>query len=345
MKAALLYGPRDLRVEEIDIPRISDDQVLIKIMACGICPTDVRVYTGDRHIIVPGPRVMGHEWVGEIVEVGKNIKNFKVGDRVAVNGKIPCGRCYYCINGLDRMCPDLFNIGRASVTPGMAEFGKASERAIFPIPENVSYIEASFAEPLSCCINAVQNCNVKFGDDVLIIGAGPMGLILMQLCKIQGARIIVSETIEERLKKAKELGSDDIINPKEVDFVKTIKDLTGGRGPDVVIVSIGNPMAEMQALEVVRKNGVVCFFGGTWPEVKLEINPNFIHYNEIKLTGASNYNYSVFPRSLKLMASKLIKLETLVSHILPLERAKEGFELVEKRIGLKVIVSPSEKYK
>jgi len=223
---------------------------------------------------------------------------------------------------------------------GHAQYSVALEKGMFPIPGNVSYVEAAFAEPVSCCINAIQNCSIHLGDDVLIVGAGPMGLINLQLSRIRGARVIVSDVIDERLEKAKELGADEIVNSASGDFTKAVRDLTGGRGADVVIVSVGNRVAEMQGLDAVRKKGTVMFFGGTWPEVRLEIDPNFFHYNEVRLTGASNFNYGVFPRALKLMSSKLIRLEPLISHRLPLNRIREGFELVERREGMKVMMLP-----
>lgn len=339
MKAALLYGPRDLRVEEVDIPEVTDDLALIKIMACGVCPTDLRTYIGTRASTTTGPRRIGHEWVGEVIEIGKNITSAKVGDRVAINNKIPCGYCYYCVNGADHLCVNLFRVGRV-VSGGYAQYGVASDKALFPIPDNVSYEEAAFAEPVSCCMNGIDNCGIKLGDDVLIVGAGPMGLLNMQLAKVKGARIIVSDIIDERLKKAKEMGADEVVNSSTGDFVKMVRDLTGGRGADVVIVAVGNKIAEAQGLSAVGKNGTIIFFGGTWPETKIEIDPNFFHYNEVKLTGSSNFNYGVFPRSLKLMGSKLIKLEPIISHRLPLDRIKEGFELVEKRGGMKVMILP-----
>jgi L-iditol 2-dehydrogenase len=345
MKKAFLYGPRDLRIEEVEIPKITKDQVLIKIKACGICPTDIRIfnrfsYSSTKSKSPIQKKGLGHEWEGEIVEVGKNITKVKIGDRVAVDDKIPCGHCYFCRNGLDRRCPEIYSRGKKYVSGGHVQYGVAIEEAIFPIPSGVSDIEAAFTEPVSCCITAVENSNVRLGDDVLIAGGGPMGLINMQLCKIRGARTIISEPIEARRKKAKELGVDEVINPLEGDFVKKVKDLTNGRGAKAVIVAVGKRIVEMQALEAVRKNGTVVFFAGTWPEVKFEINPNFFHYNEVKLTGASNFNIAVFPRALKLMGSKMINLETLVSHRVSLDDLKEGFEIVEKQKALKVMDLP-----
>ncbi|MDQ1280703.1 MAG: hypothetical protein QG670_1966 [Thermoproteota archaeon] len=339
MKAALLYGPRDLRVEVVDIPQMTDDFALIKIMACGVCPTDLRTYIGSRASTTSGPRRIGHEWVGEVIEVGKNITRVKVGDRVAINNKIPCGNCYYCTNGADHLCTNLFGAGRV-ISGGDAQYGVATDKALYQIPDNVSWEEAAFAEPVSCVMNGIDNCNIKLGDDVLIVGAGPMGLLNMQIAKLKGGRIIMSDIIDERLAKAKEMGADEVINSSTGDFTKMVKDLTGGRGADVVVVSVGNRIAETQGLSAAGKNSTVIFFGGTWPETKIEIDPNFFHYNEVKLTGSSNFNYGVFPRSLKLMSSKLIKLEPIISHRLPLDRVKEGFELVEKKGGMKVMISP-----
>jgi L-iditol 2-dehydrogenase len=334
MKAAMLYGVRDVRIEEIPVKKIETDQALIKIKACGICPTDVRSYTGLRKI-TDFPRTLGHEWVGEIVELGSDFSGFKVGDRVAPEWRAVCGYCYYCRRGIFNYCQ---NLQRNKVSGGFYGYGRAASRYMRLIPDSMSYEEAAFAEPVACCLNGNQESRIVAGDDVVIIGAGPIGLIHVQLAKHQGARVIVSELIQERLEKAKELGADDTICPLNEDPLERVKELTEGRGANAVLAAIGTPEVAKTAIEMAGICGTVNFFAGTYPPGEIQLDPNLVHYKQLVLTGSHDFTPHHFTTALKLMEHCIVKVQPIISHVMPLEEIASAFDIVAERKGLKVVI-------
>lgn len=335
MKAALLYGVGDLRVGEAPRPEITQpDDVLIRVRACGICPSDLRAYTGVRHGMRDTPYIPGHEWAGEIVAMGDAVKGFALGDRVAPSWRVVCGKCYYCTRGIYNYCENL----QRRVRGGFAQYGVAAAESLHKIPDGVSYHAASFCEPLACCINGSLYSMIGFGDDVVIVGAGPIGLMHAQLAKIQGARVIVSEFFEERLAKAKELGADELIYAGQEDPVARVKELTEGRGANVVIVAVGAPKALQQALDMAGINATVNYFAGTYPPTTIPLDPNLVHYKQIRLTGSHDYTPQHFRSAMRFVSLGMVKVEPLISHVLPLEQVKEGFDIVAGQKGLKVMV-------
>ena len=334
MKAALLYGVRDVRIEDAPVKQPDPDQALIRIRACGICPTDVRSYTGLRKVS-DFPRTLGHEWVGEIVEVGSDFHGFKVGDRVAPEWRAVCGRCYYCRRGIFNYCQ---NMERGKVRGGFYEYGVSAARYMRPIPDEMPYEEAAFAEPLACCINGNQETNITVGDDVVIIGAGPIGLLHLQLAKHQGARVIVSELIESRLEIAKELGADDTVCPAKEDAIERVKELTEGRGANAVIAAIGTPEVARIAIEMAGICGTVNFFAGTYPPGEIPLDPNVVHYKQLVLTGSHDFTPHHFTTALKLMQYGIINVKPIISHVMPLEEIASAFDIVAERKGLKVVI-------
>ena len=334
MKAALLYGVRDVRVEEVPVEPIAPDQALIKIRACGICPTDVRSFTGLRKSS-SFPRVLGHEWVGEIVEVGADFHGFKVGDRVAADWRAVCGDCYYCRKGIINYCQ---NMPREKVKGGFYEYGRSTASNLRLIPDSMSYEEAAFAEPLACCMNGNQESRIGIGDDVVIIGAGPIGLQHVQLAKNKGARVIVSEFLDSRLEKAKELGADDTVCPLKEDAVKRVMELTEGRGANAVIVAIGTTEAAKTGIEMAGICAAVNFFAGTYPPGEIALDPNVVHYKQLVLTGSHDFTPHHFTMALKLIQYGMVKVKPIISHVLPLEELASAFDIVADRKGLKVMI-------
>jgi L-iditol 2-dehydrogenase len=337
MRAARLYDVGDLRVEEAERPKIAaDDEVLIRIHACGICPSDLRAYTGLRPAHRSIPYTPGHEWTGEVVALGSAADGFAVGDRVVPSWRVVCGECHYCRRGRHNYCE---NLARGRVRGGFAEYGVAPAKAILKIPAEVSYAEASFCEPLACCINGSLDSEIRFGADVVIIGAGPIGLTHMQLAKRSGARVMVSDLIPERLDKARELGADHTIRASQEDPVKGVKALTGGRGADVVIVAVGAPQALRQALDMAGLCSTVNFFAGTYPPATLDLDPNLIHYRQIRLTGSHDFTPHHFETALRFIEIGAVQVRPIISHQLDLAQVKEGFDVVAGRQGLKVVVT------
>ncbi|MEM3713402.1 MAG: alcohol dehydrogenase catalytic domain-containing protein [Nitrososphaeria archaeon] len=339
MKAAVLYGPSLLSIEEVDVPEILDDEVLIRVKNIGICPSDVRSYLGIYKKQLPYGKnsygLTGHEWSGEIVKVGGMVKDFSVGDRVVPEIIIPCGLCKFCMKGLTNLC-----INKQGVTKGYAEYVKAPAKVLFRIPKNVSFKEAAFSEPLAVCLHTNEIISPKPDDVILIIGAGPMGLIHLQISKLSGAKVIVSEVSDSRLYFAKKFGADLTVNPLKEDVCKVVKDLTDGYGAEAVIVAVGNKIAIESAFKAVSAAGTIVLFGGTYPPTNIEIDPNIIHYGEIKVTGSYDHLPIHVEKALKLLHDKKIEVETLVSHEFPLERLKEAFELVKNGTSLKVQIKP-----
>lgn len=337
MWAARLYGPGDLRVEQVDMPVVSaDDEVLVRIHACGICPSDVRAYTGLRPPNRPTPYTPGHEWAGEIVDAGDAVEGYAVGDRVVPSWRVVCGKCSYCVRGLHNFCE---NLERGRVRGGFAEYGVAAAAALLKIPEGVSYQEACFCEPVACCINGAQDSGIRFGDDVVVVGAGPIGLLHVQLAKHAGARVYASDLIPARLEKAREVGADGVIDASREDPMARVRELTEGRGADVVIAAVGAPPALQQALEMVGNCGTVNFFAGTYPPATLEVDPNLIHYRQIRLTGSHDYTPRQFEIALRFIQIGAVRVAPLISHELPLAQVREGFDIVAGRKGLKVIIT------
>lgn len=335
MKAAILYGPRNVKIEDIDIPKITrHGEVIIDIKACGICPSDLRVFLGFRKQSYP--TTFGHEWVGDVVEA-KDTDRFNVGDRVAVAWPEYCYECHYCEKGRLNLCQKRW--AHESVFGGFMEYGRAHFRNLRKIDKDISYEEAAFAEPLACAINGISKADVSLGDSVVIIGDGPLGIINMQLAKLRGAlKVIVSGHHAERLHLAKQLGADHVINAKEMDPVKEVKDITEGKGVDSVLIVASNKSAVEQSLQMVDRGGSIVIFAGIYPQTYISIDPNFIHYNEIRLIGSIDFTPHMFTEAVEIINTKKISLRPLISHTFPLDQISEGFEVLEKRESFKVMI-------
>jgi L-iditol 2-dehydrogenase len=352
MKAARLYGTRDLRVEQIDDPRPGPGEALIRIEACGVCPSDVRGYTGARHGVGGNlPRTPGHEWTGVIEELGPPLDEgtaapsirvdeaqgeapITVGDRVVADWRYVCGRCYQCRRGVFNYCENM----RRAVRGGFATLGVAPLSQLRRIPDNVSFEEASFSEPLACILNAHSGTRIDVGDDVVIVGTGPIGLLHTQMALRRGGRVIVSDPIASRLVMAKELGAHDTIDASQGDPVERVKELTGGRGADCVIVAVGAGEPIRQGLQMGAINGRVQLFAGTYPPTELPFDPNLVHYRQLVVTGSHDFTPHHFTTALKLIQHGIIKVAPLISHRFGLDDTKEAFETTANRLGLKSMV-------
>jgi len=336
MHAARLHAAGDLRVEQVQRATItSPDEVLIRIAACGICPSDLRAYTGVRPMGRGEPYTPGHEWAGEVIAVGDATQGFAVGDRVVPSWRVVCGVCHYCVRGIYNYCE---NLRRGVVRGGFAEYGAATVQSLLRIPDAVSYAEACFCEPLACCINGNRYSQIPLGANVVVIGAGPIGLMHLQLAKLAGARVIVSDLSAVRLESAEELGADAVIDASAENVVQRVKDLTDGYGADAVMVAVGASKALAQALEMAGLCATVNYFAGTYPPTTIPLDPNLIHYKQIRLTGSHDYSPLDFENALRLIAQGSVRVAPLISHDLPLERVKEGFDVVRAQAGLKVII-------
>lgn len=340
MRAATLYGPKDLRIEEVDTPAPNECEVLVRVRCVGICPSDVRVYEGvyKHKVSLYGKDsfgLFGHEWSGEVVKVGGSVRGFSVGDRVVPEIIIPCGTCRPCRKGFTNLC-----VNKRNVIRGYAEYVKAPSENLLKIPDSLSYEEAAFSEPIAVCLHANEIASVKPGDTVLVIGSGPMGLINMQISKLSGASVIVSEVVEERLEMARKIGADMVVNPARENLHNKVKEVSGGYGADAVIVATGNKAAIETAFESIGPAGTVVLFGGTYPPTKVELDPNLIHYNEIRVVGSYDHLPIHMEKALLLLSKKSLDVKSLISHTFELDNLREGFELVKTGKALKVMVRP-----
>lgn len=333
MTRALLTGPRSFQIETHPAPEIGPGEVLIAIHTCGVCPSDVRLYSGAR-AGTTYPRTVGHEWVGEVIEVGQDVTRFAVGDRVAAFVQRVCGMCRNCQRGLSNMCLNRL----PAIQGGFQTIGKAVPDALKPIPDGVPYHVAAFSEPLACCLNGVSRTPIGVGDAVVIMGVGPIGQMLAQLARLRGARVIAVDLIPERLELARELGASEALNAADPDLVKQVQALTGGLGAEAVIVAVGAPAAEKQALELAAPGGCVNYFAGTYPASTIAVDPNVIHYKQLWVTGSYHFTPGGFATALDLLARGQVQVEPLISHRLGLDEIAQGFEMVLHQAGMKVII-------
>ncbi len=337
MKAAQIYGERDLRVDTLADPKPASDEALIRIQACGVCPSDVKSYLG-KAVEQVLPRMPGHEWSGTVLALGEEGKNsqFKVGDRVVVDWRYVCGHCHQCHRGAFNYCENR----RKRVRGGFAEIGIAPLTQLRVIPDRVSFEAAAFTEPLACVIQAHSYTKIELGDDVVIIGAGPMGLLHLQVALRRGARVIVSEQIASRLEKARELGAHDVIDASTTDPIAQVKELTQGRGANTVIVAIGGFEPTRQGLEMAAINGWVNLFAGTYPRTEVPVDPNLIHYRQLRVTGSHDFTPHHFTAALRLIEFGIVDVESTISHRFDLDDVREAFETTAGRFGLKSMVCP-----
>src|SRR5579875_768214 len=341
MKAARLYGIRDLRVEEVADPVPGPGEALIQIRSCGVCPSDVRGYLGTRSGSGPSglPRTPGHEWAGVVVALGAPVPDdrlppIRVGDRVVADWRWVCGTCYQCRRGVFNYCENL----RRGVRGGFAEYGVAPLSQLRVLPDHVSFEEAAFCEPLACILNAHSATDIGLGDDVVIVGAGPIGLLHLQVARNRGARVIVSDPISARLAKARELGAHETIDASAVDPVARVKELTEGRGADTVIIAVGAVEAIRQGLAMGAINGRINIFAGTYPPAELPLDPNLIHYRQLRVTGSHDFTPHHFTTALRLIQFGIVRVAPLISHRFPLDEVREAFETTASRRGLKSMV-------
>ena len=342
MKAAMLYGVKDLRVEDVDMPGIGIGEVLVKIKAATTCGTDVKIYQrGYVEKIIKLPTIFGHEWAGEVVEVGDDLDWPKKGMRVRAGNSAPCLHCNMCQKGKYNLCENMIWLWGA-----YAEYIKVPARTVLvnmqEIPSNVSFEEAAITEPLACVLHGVEEANVKLGDTVVVIGAGPIGLLHLLTVKKMGAeKVVVIDLVDERLNVAKELGADETINAGKENSVEKVQQLTGGYGADIVIEAIGSPATWEQALRLARKGGTILEFGGCPPGTEIKLNTEMLHYGELTVLGAFHTTPLHFRKALNLISSRTVDVRPLVTKRMRLEDIKQAFEILStSKNEIKIAIAP-----
>ncbi len=345
MKAAVLHKPNEMRVEETEVPSINPDEMLVKVKACAICGTDIRIYHGTKTRGIHYPSVIGHEISGVVEACGDRVQGFNEGDRVSICPVIPCGVCYACQRGMDNICLNRTAIGY-EYDGGFQEYVRIPAVAIqqgniFKAPPGLSFEVLAIIEPLACCYNGNRRSQIKPGDTVVIMGAGPIGLMHLQLARQAGAtKIIISEPSGERRALAGEMGADMCVNPQEGDLTEAVLKETQGLGADVTVLAIGVPALINEAFEMTRKQGSVNLFAGYAGKGDATIEANLVHYNELNVTGTASAARWHFHEAMKLVSSGRIDLEKLITHRLPLEEIHKALETVLEGKGMKVVVIP-----
>jgi L-iditol 2-dehydrogenase len=336
MKAQLFYGAGDVRYEDVDIPEIGNDEVLVRIKSALTCGSDLKTYKRGHPTMIKKASVFGHEWAGDIEKIGSNVDNFKVGDRVVAANSIPCHKCYYCKLGRYSLCENLeYNNG------AYAEYikipGEILKENTYKIPEKIDYREAALLEPLACVVHGIEQSNINTGDMVVINGAGPIGLMFVVLAKLKGALVISVDLSDERLGYARQFGADYIINGSKVDDqVQAVKDLTEGkRGVDIAVDATGIPRVWEMAILMCRKGAVVNLFGGCMPDTSINIDTGLIHYSELTIKGIYHHTPYYVKKAFALITSKKINTAKFITADIPLEKLISALELMGQQKGIK----------
>lgn len=338
MKVAMYYGPNDIRYEDYPKPIIKENEVLIEMKACGICGSDLM----DWYIEKRAPLVLGHEPSGIIVEIGEKVKKFQLYDKVFVHHHVSCLTCHYCTHGSFTVCP---KFRETHIDPGgFAEYFRVPAENLeidtIKIPDKLSFEEATLIEPIACCIKGMMKCNIKPGDIIAIIGAGPSGIIFTQLSKIYNvSTIIVIDSIKYRLEIAKKFGADIIINYHEEDPIKIVKENSDNRGADVVIVTAPNINAYSEAFKICRKGGMILAFAPINPSELLPLSIHDIFFSEISLIPSYSTSHIETRMALNLILSNKIKAKELITHKFKLNQVNEAIKLAkESKECLKIII-------
>ena len=343
MKATILHGPNDLRLEEVDIPEIGPNEVLVKVIVDGVCPSGVHavkrgIKWGPPDALFPG--FPGHEFSGIVIEVGERVSHLKEGDRVVADLIIPCGKCRLCRSGRDNLCPNIGKLGYFS----WAEYIKTPGNQTYKFSDSITFEEAAFTEPLSTVLHSVKRANIPYGGNVVIIGSGPMGLLHLQLTKrLFGAYVIMVDLREDRLRIAEHFGADAVFVPDEK-LPQEIERLTDGQKADTVIVTAGSTIAQESALNLVARGGTIILFAGIHliEKPSIQLDPNFVHYGEVDIRGSSDKTRDEFFRALKLIEHKAVDVKSLITHKFSLEEYKKALEVFDKKEGLKIMIYPSK---
>jgi L-iditol 2-dehydrogenase len=342
MKAALLYGVKDLRIEDVELPKVEAGEVLVKVRAATTCGTDLKIFQrGYVEKVIKLPTIFGHEWAGDVVEVSKGLDWPEKGMRVRAGNSAPCLHCTMCQRGEYNLCENMIWLWGA-----YAEYIKIPVRMVFvnmqEIPSEVAYEEAAITEPLACVLHGVEEARAKLGDTVAIIGAGPIGLLhLLTVRKMGAKRVVMIDLVDERLNFAERLGADEIINGKTEDAVEKVRQLTGGYGADVAIEAIGLPATWEQALRLVRKGGTVLEFGGCPPGTEIKVNTETLHYGELTVLGAFHATPLHFRKALDMIASRMIDVRPLVTKRMKLEEITQAFEILStSKTEIKIAIAP-----
>jgi L-iditol 2-dehydrogenase len=346
MRAGVYREKGIVRVEEVPVPDVADGEVLIKVAACGVCGTDIKKIF-QRY--VEPPQIFGHEVAGTVVAVGRGVTKWKPGDRVMSFHHTPCGACFYCQKRLFSQCQQYKTTGlTGGFTPnggGFGEYVKAmpwvAERGIVALPDNVSFEEATFIEPINTIVKAVQKARVAAGETVLILGCGPIGLQLLMVSKLEGAKLYTSDPVAERRAKSLTLGALEAFDPTSGKLMEGIKARTDGRGADAVLVAVAHPSVVQDALAAARPGGRILLFAANDPVTKIEFPAAAVGIDEKEILGSYSAAVDIQEEAARLVLLRKLPVMEIVTHRFPLDRIQEALELAARPTAesLKILIT------
>ena len=324
MTAAVLYGKENLQIEEVPVPQIEDGDVLVRVQAALTCGTDVKVFRRGYHarMIVP-PALFGHELAGDIVATGEKVRKFRTGQRVVAANSAPCLECFYCRRGSPNLCEDLlFNNG------AYAEYiripARIVEHNMYEMPDHISYKDAALVEPLACVLRGLDETGLQSGDTIAIIGLGPIGLMFVRLAKAYGARVIAVGRRQPQLDRAARMGADELIVSTDSDeTVRRVRDLTKGHGADIAIEAVGHPDLWEMATRLLRRGGIVNFFGGCPNDSRISLDTSLLHYSEITCKASFHHTPAHIQKALDFVRRGVITSYDFVNRVEPLTNLLE----------------------
>ncbi len=341
MKSAVFYEKHNLKVEESPIPVIGDNDVLVEVKACGVCGTDVHIYEGDEGAApVTPPTILGHEFSGIVTKVGKNVVSCNVGDRVSIDPNCYCGTCDPCRNGVAHYCENMIGYG-TTVNGGFAEYCAVNERQIYKLGKNTSFEQGAMAEPVACCLHGIDMCEIQPGHQVVVIGGGMIGLLMIQLAKLAGAaKVALLEPVQSKREIGRNIGADVCIDPLTEDVSEVLKE-NDMNWINTVIECVGRVDTIEKAIEIAGNKAVVMMFGLTKPEEKITIKPFEIFQKELVLKS-SYINPYTQKRALDLIDSGRLDVESMIYEVCGLEQLEDILSKPELRANGKYIISPTK---
>lgn len=348
MKAIILNEPKHVTYEDIEMPVLKEDEVLLRVKASGICTNDVRDFNGECNYSYP--RIGGHEYCGIIEEMGSGVTNkyFKKGQRAVTYIIDDCKTCHYCKRGEENVCEGLpktktfQNPDGLSGYGGFAEFVVAKANDIFVFPDDVSFEKITFTEPLACVLNSINRTTIEFGDDVVVIGGGAMGLLHIMAAKMKGARVILSEPLAERREKAIQLGCDAVVDPINENAIEAVRNLTGGRGATVVFNTTASPKVAADTVEMTAPGGSCVMFSSLHPNDPVPVNMGRIHSYQITVTGAVSPSINAYYQAVQLLSKGLLDPTPLIDAIYDYTEFDQAIERAGKTESYKVILKFGE---
>ena len=341
MRAAVCYSLKQVQVEEIPTPGIASGELLVRVEICGLCGSDISKLSDVNRGV---GKILGHEMTGIVVEKGKDVGAFSLGQRVVAGHHAPCFECHYCRHGSYSMCAAFKT---SNLDPGgFAEYVRipaANVRHVtLGLPEDLSMEEGSFVEPLACCIRAMRRTPLEAGDTALVLGLGSIGLLMLQLFRLQGAQSVGADFLAERRALATQLGADMVGSPDDPEFLEEIRRRTEGRGPDLVMTATESPQALVQALELVRNGGAVNLFGGI-AQPLVELDMAALYKRELTLLSSYSSYPPDFPVALQLLQSRKVRVAEMVTHRYGLDGLDRAIDAMIQKIGIKQIIRPFQR--